>query len=139
MRLVRIERRKSQEAATASARERYAAECLSCGACCAYYAARPMLLPCRRGALTGDPAYTFRARAATRYVWPDGTIRVLREVTYWLRRRRVDGRWRCAALAGKLGESVSCRVYRKRPPSCRQFEPGSEMCRETRRWAGLDP
>lgn len=135
---MQIEARRSQAAETDEARERYSAECRSCGACCSYYAARPRMLPARSGALAGDPAHTFRARTATRYVWPDGSARVLREDTYWLRRRRVGGRWRCAALQGDIGVSVSCRVYRKRPPSCREFEPGSEMCREVRRWAGLE-
>ena len=136
MRLVQIEGLRSHTA-TRRAREKYARECQSCGACCAYDAGRPMRMPVHRGPLAGDPAYTFRAKTATRYVWPDGSTRTFWENLYWLRRRKVDGGWRCVALRGTLGEAVSCGVYRRRPPACREFEPGSPMCREIREWAGL--
>ena len=40
---------------------------------------------------------------------------------------------RCIALDGKIGESVCCKVYNDRPNSCRNFEPGSDLCKEARK------
>jgi Fe-S-cluster containining protein len=44
---------------------------------------------------------------------------------------------RCAALAGELGRSVSCRIYQLRPAGCRQVEEGSKMCLQYRRERGI--
>ncbi len=44
---------------------------------------------------------------------------------------------RCAALDGELGSSVSCRIYRLRPPGCRKVEAGSKMCLQYRRERGV--
>lgn len=44
----------------------------------------------------------------------------------------VDGRHRCAALAGVVGEAVGCRVYERRPKACWELEPGGEACRSIR-------
>ena len=45
---------------------------------------------------------------------------------------------RCIALAGQLGENVSCTIYELRPPACRRVEPGSEECLRDRRERGID-
>ena len=39
---------------------------------------------------------------------------------------------KCSALRGKVGDRVSCRIYDKRPPVCRNFESGSDRCIEAR-------
>lgn len=49
--------------------------------------------------------------------------------------RMVDQR--CAALKGRLGDFVSCQVYRHRPAPCRRVEPGSDPCLQSRRERGL--
>lgn len=40
---------------------------------------------------------------------------------------------RCAALWGKVGESVRCGIYEWRPSPCREFEAGSDACLRLRR------
>lgn len=39
---------------------------------------------------------------------------------------------RCAALEGKVGETVSCRVYEQRPAPCREVLPGDDKCLRAR-------
>lgn len=39
----------------------------------------------------------------------------------------------CPFLNGRIGESVSCGIYKDRPAVCREFEAGSKECREFRR------
>jgi len=52
---------------------------------------------------------------------------------------------RCAALAGRIGESVACRIYESRPTPCRAFEASYEdgirrpRCDEARIAHGLRP
>ena len=46
---------------------------------------------------------------------------------------------RCAALTGKLGESVGCGIYEWRPSPCREFEEGSDACGRARFKHGLAP
>lgn len=43
--------------------------------------------------------------------------------------KMVDGR--CIALQGEPG-CFSCSIYKKRPTSCRDFEPGCDSCLEHR-------
>ena len=40
---------------------------------------------------------------------------------------------RCLALEGELGVNVSCKAYEFRPPVCRNFTPGSDLCKRARR------
>jgi hypothetical protein len=56
-------------------------------------------------------------------------------------RMRGTDHWppRCAALTGKLGESVACGIYEWRPSPCREFEEGSDGCRRARAKVGLPP
>jgi Fe-S-cluster containining protein len=44
---------------------------------------------------------------------------------------------RCAALGGKIGESVKCHLYEWRPSPCRDFTPGSDACNDARRRWGM--
>lgn len=42
---------------------------------------------------------------------------------------------RCAALGGKIGESVKCYIYEWRPSPCHEMIPGSDGCNRARsRW-----
>lgn len=52
---------------------------------------------------------------------------------------RLDPSGRCAALRGRLGQSVSCAIYADRPRGCRLVEPGSPRCLQARRERGLEP
>lgn len=50
---------------------------------------------------------------------------------------RLDPAGRCVALRGRLGERVTCVVYKDRPRGCRLVEAGSERCILARRERGL--
>lgn len=44
---------------------------------------------------------------------------------------------RCRALAGEVGQEVTCTVYPSRPSACREVQPGSEKCNRARARHGL--
>lgn len=46
---------------------------------------------------------------------------------------------RCTELKGTVGQNVACGIYEHRPEVCRQFQPDSDMCRDARRHAGVEP
>lgn len=46
-----------------------------------------------------------------------------------------DEHGRCVALRGTVGRKVSCAIYKHRPSTCREFEPGDECCLSARRMA----
>ncbi len=85
-------------------------DCKTCGACCAFKWSWPVLLRSRLDAIN----------------IPKEMVR-----TDYPLMKTIDNR--CIALDGKVGKSVCCKVYDDRPNSCRQFEPGSELCREARK------
>lgn len=77
---------------------------------------------------------------------------------YWSEARALDDAWiekagpfhacmagtqqaapRCVALAGEIGQAVSCRVYDARPPACREVQPGDDKCQRARARHGLAP
>ena len=43
----------------------------------------------------------------------------------------------CIALQGEIGVAVNCSIYDRRPSPCREFEAGTERCREARNKHGL--
>ena len=51
---------------------------------------------------------------------------------------RLDPSGRCAALVGRLGERVRCKVYSHRPAGCRRVMPGDTECLKARRERGID-
>jgi Fe-S-cluster containining protein len=100
-----------------------APDCLTCGACCAYFQEIPV-------AVTDATP-----RELTWQVWESGDRAGPK--TGWLRRE--PHRARCVALAGRVGARVSCAIYPLRPKSCREFEAGSDRCHAVRRLYGLEP
>jgi len=44
---------------------------------------------------------------------------------------------RCAALTGRVGESVACGIYPWRPSPCREFTAGTDACLRARQRHGL--
>ena len=142
MRIYQIEKREeSKQARQASdeIRREYEKKCLSCGACCSYYAWFPKRIYAEDGELANDPHYTFKARERVKWVYPDGSSYTEIRESLFLRRKKVAGWWHCIALEGHVGQEVKCGVYDKRPSACRNFQPGSEMCLRAREWAGLEP
>jgi Fe-S-cluster containining protein len=85
-------------------------DCKSCGACCCFKWSWPVLRRDRLDAVN----------------IPKEMVR-----TDFPLMKTIDNR--CIALDGKVGKSVCCKVYDDRPNSCRQFEPGSDLCREARK------
>jgi uncharacterized protein len=88
-----------------------AADCLSCGACCAYSREWP------RFSLESDADL---ARIPPTFVDDEHG------------RMRCHGD-RCTALVGEVGIATSCAIYAVRPEVCRACEPGDEACRMARR------
>jgi Fe-S-cluster containining protein len=51
-----------------------------------------------------------------------------------------EGAWgypACVAFEGAVGERCACTIHPERPSICRDFEVGSDLCREARERAGL--
>ena len=95
-------------------------ECLTCGVCCSL----PLMVVVPRGDEEKLNDY-----------WD---IKVDEVVVDRVIGRDLETGW-CINLAGKLGESISCRIYEDRPNICRVFEAGSDRCLEYRRMYGIDP
>ena len=98
-------------------------DCLTCGACCAYFHQVAVL----------DVDAT--PRRLTWAVWDAEAVAGPK--TYWLRREPHQGH--CLALTGSVGQQARCAIYELRPNSCRAFEAGSDRCRAVRRAYGLEP
>lgn len=43
----------------------------------------------------------------------------------------------CICLKGKIGVRVRCSIYDQRPTVCREFQPGSQQCLDSRKRNGL--
>lgn len=103
--------------------------CLSCGACCAAF---------RVDFHREDLAGPNKAGVPAELTVPLTAILV--------RMRGTDeAPPRCVALAGDVGNAVSCRIYECRPGPCRDFAPyaplgiGDDACDRARRRYGLPP
>ena len=92
--------------------------CLRCGACCATY------------------RVSFYWAEAEQHGLPDSLIE---KVSPWHACMAGTGQPepRCHALAGVIGQSVSCRVYSQRPSPCRELQPGEDKCNRARARHGL--
>ncbi|MFO7306731.1 MAG: YkgJ family cysteine cluster protein [Gammaproteobacteria bacterium] len=92
--------------------------CLQCGACCATY------------------RVSFYWAEAEQRGLPDDLIE---QISPWHACMAGTGQPepRCRALAGTIGESVSCLVYPQRPEPCRELQPGDDKCVRARRRHGL--
>jgi Fe-S-cluster containining protein len=92
------------------------ASCITCGACCASFRVDFSLQEC------DDQGGRVPAGLADRL---NDSLCRMRGTDY----QPV----RCAALTGKLGETVACGIYEWRPSPCREFEEGSQACQQARR------
>jgi len=62
----------------------------------------------------------------------------------WYRRTRIKpgngpAKQQCVALHGTIGETVRCKIYRRRPRLCRSFPPGCAECNDARADYDLPP
>ena len=89
-------------------------DCETCGACCAAPAAWFAL-----SAMEADGTKELPARLVQ-----DGKL-------------MTDKDGRCAALQGRVGDSVRCAVYARRPLMCRVLTAGSPVCKRARAVFGL--
>jgi Fe-S-cluster containining protein len=48
-----------------------------------------------------------------------------------------QGHITCVALNGSVGSQCSCRIYDARPRACREFKPGSMVCKAAREEASI--
>ncbi len=105
--------------------------CQRCGACCAKWRVQFYWREAEK-ADSGHPV-------------PPGYFEELNETLRAMSGTTAKHRPRCDALAGKIGESVGCRIYGNRPSPCRAFEASFEngrknsRCDEARAAHGLRP
>lgn len=91
-------------------------DCIKCGVCCSYFHNIP-ILPEEVSLIDNNlKQYTLVSPLQAN----------------GLSMKFVEGTKRCIALEGEVGKSVSCSVYEIRPPVCRRFEPGSDLCKKVR-------
>lgn len=94
--------------------------CQSCGACCASYRVDFSIHELDDMGGTVPAGLTVEVTGAT------------------CRMRGTDHvPMRCAALTGKVGQSVGCGIYEWRPNPCRELEAGSHGCERARARHGL--
>ncbi|MCE1175679.1 MAG: YkgJ family cysteine cluster protein [Burkholderiales bacterium] len=95
--------------------------CIRCGACCAYF---------RVSFYWGETS-----------VHPDGSVPIdLTEPVnpYYVAMRGTNqAKKRCVALAGEVGQEVSCTIYAARSSSCHECQAGDERCNRARRAWGM--
>ena len=85
--------------------------CISCGACCAYYRVSFYCGELEDGSDGAVPA-ALATRVAPMIACMKGTE---------------HGHGRCVALIGELGQpGIACRIYERRPSTCREFDNGLE-------------
>ena len=94
--------------------------CQSCGACCAHFRVS-----------------FYWAEAESRGL-PERLIQALTPFMACLAGTQSKTP-RCDALAGTVGEQVTCTVYEQRPEPCREVQPGDEKCLRARARHQLGP
>ena len=100
--------------------------CQSCGACCASFR------------VDFHPAEL----AGGAFVWaqgvpPEMTVPVTANIVRMLGTDAAAPR--CVALAGEIGQCVSCTIYEARPSPCREFDVEHAACNQARQRFGLLP
>lgn len=99
-------------------------DCMTCGACCAAF----VCVTLDAGNLISSEDF-----------WEITKHSENREFAVERCIKRKEADFSCAALEGKIGENVICRVYEDRPKMCRTFEAGSDRCHAVRRAYNLEP
>ncbi len=120
--LSRLTKRRSENVVTDAAEA--VPDCETCGVCCAF----ALVVPAGKNESEKIPAYL--------EIYPDDApdqppiLRIM---------PRDAENGHCVNLGGELGKRVGCSVYDVRPTACRDFEAGSDRCREYRRMYGIEP
>ena len=108
-------------------------DCQECGACCLADYDSPEYVHMTEAeanifVLAGHGEKVYRDKRSKSFGEPLPSVK-----TCYDRR----GNCKCVALEGELGGKVRCTVYDIRPSVCRNFKPGSAVCYEARRAAGM--
>ena len=107
-------------------------DCKTCGACCV---------------MQGDddeydyfiPLYKVDVRRLpTKYRKKVNKSEEPNDAPYELPMKRLNGHVGCVALKGRVGKSITCAVYSRRPDYCRNYEKGSAACLEARRLLNIE-
>lgn len=114
-------------------------DCLTCGACCSYFAVVSL------EAFSNEPGLGIDLQDYDDYSklppamlafepMPEGS-RLPPNVV--LRTRQVGEWFQCVGLEGRVGEPCRCSVYEARPLTCSDFEVGGLKCLKSREARGL--
>src|SRR5690606_937692 len=120
--LSRMTKRRSENVVTDAADA--VPDCVTCGVCCAL----TLIAPIEKERNEGLPEFW--------EIFPDDApdeppiLRIM---------PRDAENGHCVNLDGEIGKKVGCSVYEDRPSACRDFEAGSDRCREYRRMYGIEP
>ncbi len=100
--------------------------CQSCGACCVSFRVdfHPAELAGGAFAWAGGVAKEMTVQVTANIVRMCGTD---------------DTPPRCVALAGQVGQQVTCTIYEARPSPCREFDVEHDACNRARQRCGLLP
>jgi uncharacterized protein len=97
--------------------------CQSCGACCAHF---------RVSFYWGESDAAHGGTVPARLTIPINAI--------YIAMRGTDRHpSHCIALAGKVGEEVSCSIYEQRSSTCKEVMAGDEQCNKARQAYNLNP
>lgn len=115
-------------APTNAIREEYAAKCLSCGACCSYYAQERRLIVAD-GIAEEFKHLTRVVVEDVEFEWGGNEKDTYHSETLAMQVTDTS----CVALQGEVGRDVRCGIYEGRPGACRVFDPGSDFCLRIRK------
>lgn len=117
-------------------REEYEAKCTSCGACCCFYADQPGKIGAD-GMAAEDSFLSYPITITRESRWQNAEPELIVETEQVMRTKALHGFPSCIALDGIPLVAVACSIYEERPKQCQLFMPGSNMCLNARKWAGL--
>jgi Fe-S-cluster containining protein len=120
--LGRMTKRRSENVVTDAADA--VPDCVTCGVCCSF----ALVVPAGKTESHMLPAYW--------EIYPDDAPEQP-PIMRIMPRDAENGH--CVNLDGEIGKKVGCSVYGDRPAACRDFEAGSDRCREYRRMYGIEP
>lgn len=110
-------------------------DCMKCGACCVAPYDQESWVDILREDVDRLTKSERRRLVARRRPTPAlGSEPLLRFKTKVNRQGHVV----CKALSGLVGLNCKCSVYERRPTICQDFSPGSGLCRDARKEAGLE-
>lgn len=96
--------------------------CVKCGACCTYWHNIPI-------SIEEMPHIDENLKKYIKISYLGVSMKLVDNIDT-LQRPKNAGR--CIALEGEVGKDIKCSIYEIRPPVCRRFEAGSDLCKKVR-------